>query len=41
MKIIAQMDDIKSIDIEKDSTFAIMLAAQERGHEIFYFYLKL
>ncbi|MDA9231451.1 glutathione synthase [Rickettsiales bacterium] len=37
MKIIAQMDDIKSINIEKDSTFAIMLAAQERGHEIFYF----
>lgn len=37
MKIIAQMDEISSINIETDSTFAILLEAQNRGHEIFYY----
>ncbi len=37
MKIVVQMDDIFSIDITKDSTFAIILEAQERNHEIFYY----
>ncbi len=37
MKIIAQMDDISSINIKTDTTFAILLEAQNRGHEIFYY----
>ncbi len=37
MKLIAQMDEILSINIETDSTFAILLEAQNRGHEIFYY----
>jgi glutathione synthase len=37
MKILVQMDDISSINIEKDSTFAIMFAAQNKGFEIFYY----
>lgn len=37
MKFAAQMDDIASINIKKDSTFAVLFAAQERGHEIFYY----
>jgi glutathione synthase len=37
MKLVAQMDDILSIDITRDSTFAILLEAQNRGHEIFYY----
>lgn len=30
------MDPIGSIDIAKDTTFALMLAAQQRGHRVFY-----
>ena len=37
MKIVAQMDDISSIDISKDSTFAILLEFQNQGHEIHYY----
>lgn len=37
MKIVAQMDDIASCNIETDSTFAILFAAQNKGHEIFYY----
>jgi glutathione synthase len=37
MKIVAQMDEISSINIKTDSTFAILLEAQNRGHEIFYY----
>jgi len=37
MKIIAQMDEILTINIKTDSTFAILLEAQNRGHEIFYY----
>lgn len=37
MKLVAQMDDISSINIKTDSTFAILLEAQSRGHEIFYY----
>ncbi len=32
-----QMDPIESIEPKGDSTFAIMLEAQERGHELFYY----
>jgi glutathione synthase len=37
MKLVAQMDDISSINIATDSTFAVLLEAQNRGHEIFYY----
>lgn len=37
MKIVAQMDDISQINFRKDSTFAILLSAQNQGHEIFYY----
>ncbi len=32
-----QMDPIGSIDIDADSTFRIMIEAQRRGHELFYY----
>ena len=31
------MDPIERIDIRGDSTFAILLEAQKRGHDIFYY----
>lgn len=37
LKIACQMDPIHAIDISGDSTFAILLEAQARGHEIFYY----
>lgn len=37
LKIACQMDPIEKIDIRGDSTFAILLEAQNRGHEIFYY----
>ncbi|MBU2532439.1 MAG: glutathione synthase [Alphaproteobacteria bacterium] len=37
LKIACQMDPIESIDVPGDSTLAILLAAQDRGHEIFYY----
>lgn len=30
------MDPIESVDIDKDTTFALMLEAQRRGHEVLY-----
>ncbi len=37
LKIACQMDPIERIDIHGDSTFAILLEAQRRGHEMFYY----
>ena len=37
LKVAVQMDPIEKINIAGDSTFALMLAAQERGHELFYY----
>ena len=37
LRVAVQMDPIESIDIAGDSTFAIMLEAQQRGHELFYY----
>jgi glutathione synthase len=37
MKIAFQMDPIGPIDIAADSTFRLMIEAQERGHELFYY----
>ena len=36
MKIGVVMDPIQRINIKKDSTFAMLLEAQRRGHELFY-----
>ena len=37
LKIACQMDPIDRIDIRGDSTFALLLEAQRRGHDIFYY----
>lgn len=37
LKIACQMDPIERIDIRGDSTFAILLEAAGRGHDIFYY----
>ena len=40
LKVAVQMDPIQSITIKGDSTFAMMLEAQARGHELFYYQTK-
>jgi len=40
LKLACQMDPIERIDIRGDSTFAIMLEAQTRGHSMFYYQPK-
>lgn len=37
LRIACQMDPIDRIDIRGDSTFALLLEAQARGHDIFYY----
>ena len=37
LKIACQMDPIDRIDIQGDSTFALLLEAQRRGYELFYY----
>ena len=37
LTIACQMDPIERIDIRGDSSFALMLEAQNRGHDIFYY----
>jgi glutathione synthase len=37
LKIAVQMDHISKINIAGDTTFALCLAAQERGHELFHY----
>lgn len=37
LRVACQMDPIDRIDIRGDSTFALLLEAQRRGHEIFYY----
>lgn len=37
LRIACQMDPIERIDIRGDSTFAILLEAQKRGHDLFYY----
>ncbi len=36
MRVLFVMDPIESINIDKDTTFALMLEYQRRGHEVFY-----
>ena len=40
LKVAVQMDPIQTINIAGDSTFAMMLEAQRRGHELFYYQTK-
>jgi glutathione synthase len=37
LNIAVQMDPIQNIDIAGDSTFALMLECQRRGHQLFYY----
>jgi glutathione synthase len=37
LKVACQMDPIDRIDIRGDSTFALLLEAQRRGHQLFYY----
>ncbi|MAM76271.1 MAG: glutathione synthase [Tistrella sp.] len=37
LAVAVQMDPIQSIDINADSTFALMLEAERRGHSLFYY----
>jgi glutathione synthase len=37
LRVAVQMDPIESINIAGDSTFALMLAAQARGHSLFHY----
>ena len=37
LRVACQMDPIERIDIAGDSTFALLLEAQRRGHELFYY----
>src|SRR6266700_718768 len=40
LAVAVQMDPIEAVDIEGDSTFALMLEAQRRGHSLFYYQPK-
>ena len=37
LKIAVQMDPIERINIKGDSTFALLLEAQKRGHQLSYY----
>jgi glutathione synthase len=37
LKVACQMDPIDRIDVAGDSTFALLLEAQSRGHQLFYY----
>ena len=40
LRIAVQMDPIEHINIKGDSSFALMLAAQERGHTVFEYHVE-
>ncbi|HMT14592.1 MAG TPA: glutathione synthase [Aestuariivirga sp.] len=40
LKVAVQMDPVEAINIRGDSTFALMLEAQARGHSLFYYQPK-
>jgi glutathione synthase len=40
LRVAVQMDPIETINIAGDSSFALMLAAQERGHEVFEYHVE-
>src|SRR3954452_13851769 len=37
LRVAVQMDPLETINIAGDSTFAIMLGAQKRGHSLFHY----
>ena len=37
LRVAVQMDHIETVLIEGDSTFALMLEAQRRGHELYHY----
>src|ERR1700741_5219330 len=40
LKVAVQMDPIESINIDADSTFALMLEAQKRGHALWHYEVR-
>ena len=40
LKVAVQMDPIESINIDADSTFALMLEAQQRGHSLWHYEVR-
>ncbi len=40
LKVAVQMDPISAIDIAGDSTFALLLEAQRRGHSLFHYHVN-
>ncbi|NVN12580.1 glutathione synthase, partial [Nguyenibacter vanlangensis] len=40
LKVAVQMDPLAGIDINGDSTFALMLEAQARGYELFVYHVQ-
>ena len=40
LSVAVQMDPIQSVDISGDSTFALMLEAQARGHKLFHYHVN-
>jgi glutathione synthase len=40
LKVAVQMDPIETVSIDGDSTFALMLAAQERGHAMWHYEVR-
>jgi glutathione synthase len=40
LKVAVQADPIEQFDISGDSTFALMLEAQRRGHQLFHYHVK-
>ncbi len=40
LRVAVQMDPIESINIDADSTFALMLEAQARGHALWHYEVR-
>src|SRR5690242_7652073 len=40
LKVAVQMDPMESINVEGDSTFALMLEAQARGHTLWHYEVR-
>src|ERR1044071_5943613 len=40
LKVAVQMDPIESINIDADSTFALMLESQRRGHSLWHYEVR-
>jgi glutathione synthase len=40
LKVAVQMDPIETVNIDADSTFALMLEAQSRGHSLWHYEVR-